>query len=193
MVRAAHATLCCCYPRVGRGSVVKAAKKSYEPYQWLGIVPLTPVESGQYCSYHPRPSCPPARHGTSARECFRAVFWPRFTPLSRVFVPSLAQNTPRKGSFVHRNGQRTVWGQASLWPGNRACSLDSSVGWTHPCERARLPGAPSARGWPCRPGCGARCGGTLHGGGSAGLHDLAPVRSCPSNPGGPLLLATVGA
>src|SRR5262249_28650173 len=74
-------------PRVGRGSVVKAAQQSSEPYPWLGMVPLTPGESGQYCSHHPRPSSPPARPGTSARACFRAVLWPRFTPFPASLSP----------------------------------------------------------------------------------------------------------
>jgi hypothetical protein len=71
--------------------------------------------------------------------------------------------------------------------------LDCSVGRTHLCGRARLPGAPSSRGLSRRCGCGPRRGGTLPRGGSASLYGLSPARCCPRGVGGRLPLVTAGA
>src|SRR5262245_1936648 len=46
MVRAAHTTISCCDLMCGRGVLARSARKSHQQYQWLGSLPLNPMESG---------------------------------------------------------------------------------------------------------------------------------------------------
>ena len=117
------------------------------------------------------------------------TFLPLFCRIQRLLMIQIIH---RKASFVEGNGHTRRAG--AVFPPDRAAvpSRWSAAGGTHPHERERLP-SPPARGLSRRWRCGARRGGTLHGGGSAGLRGLAPARCCPRRPGGLLPLGTAGA